>query len=156
MNWKKALTTVLIITTVILFVISVRQHDTNTALKKQLGTQYAEKVDSFTKYAQDIQSANDSGELISSNHFYSEVSTFPIKNEQLKTEMVAIYEELANLEDGKISTSKELKQLSEDLNALQLNLIDIKEYANDSPMKWYNMLHSDSEKLDQKIDNFYK
>lgn len=156
MNWKKALTTVLIVATVTLFVIVVRQHDANIALKQQLGTQYAEKVKNFTNYIQDIQSASDSGESISANHYYSEVSAFPIKTDSLKAEMMAIYDELDNLKDGKVSTSKERKQLSEDLNTLQLNLIKITNYSKGDSMKWYDMLHGDREEVDQTINAFYK
>lgn len=156
MKWKKALTTVLIIATVILFVITVRQHDKNTALKEQLGTQYSEKVASFSNYIQDIQSANDSGDSISANHYYADVMAFPIKNEKLNAEMMAIYEELDNLKDGKVSTSKEQKQLSEDLNALQLNLIKLKDYSKDDPMVWYDMIHGESKKADKTINAFYE
>lgn len=156
MKWKKIVTTLLIISTVTLFVITVRQQDSNTKLKQQLGVQYSQNVTKFTNYAQDMQSANGSGEIVNSNHFYGEINQFPIQNSQLEAEMKAIYEELSDLEDGKENTSVNRKQLSEDLNALQLKLMTIISFSEGDSMKWYGMVNDENSEIQTVINDFYK
>lgn len=156
MKWKKIITTLLIITTVTLFVITVRLQDSNMKLKEQLGVEYSQDVAKFTNYAQDMQSANGSGDIVNSNHFYEEINNFPIQNNLLNREMMAIYEELSNLEDGKENTSANRKQLSEDLNALQLKLIAITTFADSDSMKWYAMVNDENSEIQQVINDFYE
>lgn len=156
MNWKKALTTILIIATVVLFVIATRQNDTNTELKMQLGVQYEQKVQNFRNYVQDIQSANDSGETLSTNHFYSEMTSFPIQNEHLTAQMNDLYDELDDFSNGKAIPSEQRKQLSDDLNALQLNLMAIIAIPSDDPMDWYTLVNDSTTKQTQEINKIYE
>lgn len=156
MKWKKIVTTLFIISTVILFVITMRQQDSNTKLKQQLGVEYSQNVAKFTNYAQDMQSANGSGDIVNSNHFYEEINDFPIQNNLLNREMMAIYEELSDLEDGKENTSANRKQLSEDLNALQLKLIEITAFSEGDSLKWYDMVNDENSEIQPMINDFYE
>lgn len=156
MKWKKALTTVLIITTVVLFVVATRQNDTNIELKTQLGIQYELKVQNFRNYVQDIQSANDSGETISTNHYYSEMASFPIQNKHLMDQMNELYDELNNFSNGKAIPSEERKQLSDELNDLQLNLMALLSIPSEEPLDWYTMVNDSSSKQAKEIDKIYE
>lgn len=156
MNWKKALTTLLIISTVVLFVIATRQNDTNVQLKTQLGVQYEQKVQSFRNYVQDIQSANDSGETLNTNHYYSEMASFPIQNKHLIDQMNELYDELNGFSNGKAIPSEKRKQLGDDLNELQLNLIALTSIPSEDPLDWYTMVNDSSSKQAKEIDKIYE
>lgn len=156
MQWRKILTTILIVATVTLFVITVRQHDTNSDLKKDLGIQYAQKVQSFRVYVQDLQSANDTGDSISINNYYAESNSFPIKTRGLTDHMNRIYDEMDKISDGKAVTSTDRRQLSEDLNTLQLTLTDIIRFSNDDPITWYSMVNDENSKIQKVINKYYK
>lgn len=156
MNWRKMLTTILIVTTVILFVITMRQHDANVDLQQQLGVQYSQKVQNFRSYIQDIQSANDTGDSISTNHYYSEIHSFPIINKELTLQMNEIYEELDKIADGKSISSQDRRKLSQDLNTLQLTLTDIIKFSKNDPMIWYDMVKNEDSKVQEKITSHYK
>lgn len=156
MNWKKALTTVLIVATVVLFVIATRQNDTNVELKTQLGIQYEQKVQNFRNYVQDMQSANDSGEALNTNHFYSEMTSFPIKNQHLTVQMNELYDELSGFSNGKAIPSEERKQLGDDLNDLQLNLIALMSIPSEDPLDWYTMVNDPTSKQAKEIDKIYE
>ncbi|MBQ0138448.1 MAG: hypothetical protein KBT36_04055 [Kurthia sp.] len=156
MNWRKILTTILIIATVILFVVTVRQHDKTVDLQQQLGVQYSQKVQNFRNYVQDIQSANDTGDSISTNHYYSEINSFPIANKELNLQMNEIYDELDKIADGKSISSENRRKLSEDLNKLQLTLNEIIKFSENDSMTWYQMVNDEDSKVQQKITNHYK
>lgn len=153
MNWRKVLTVVLIITTIILFVVTTRQHDTNLALKEQLGTEYAEKVHSFRNYVEDLQSATDSGDTISTNHFYSEIKAFPVKNDQLIVLLNDINEQLDAIAEESVATAAERKKLSSNLNKLQLTLLDIIAYAKNDSMTWYTIINTKDAGLQKAINH---
>lgn len=156
MNWRKLLTSVLIIVTIILFVVATRQHDSNLALKSKLGTAYEEKIESFRNYVEDLQSATDSGDMISANHFYSETKSFPIKNDNLIKLLDQVNNQIDDSnEDGSMSAS-ERKSLSENLNKLQLTLLDIIAYAEDDSMTWYKVIQPDDDGIQTIIDKRLK
>lgn len=156
MNWRKILFALLVVITVTLFVITVRQHDTTVGLKEEIGVQYTEKVQNFRTYIQDIQSALDSGESISLNHYYSEVKSFPIKNEHVTAHMNRILEQLEDSSNGKNMTSEERKKLSVELNELQRNLIIIIDYSEDDSLTWYDMGMNEDSKVQAEIDALYE
>lgn len=156
MRLTKYLIALLIIGIVILAVLFAREQDQNATLKEELGDQYELRIESVRNYVQDIQSAIDSGESINTNHFYTEISNFPIKNQHMTSHFDDIHGQLAQIESGQQFKSKDRMELSYSLNKLQLVLTDIITYADRDAERWHDIVTNPNSKIQSKINKHYE
>ena len=156
MRLTKYLIAALAIGFVILVVLFAREQDQNESLKQELGEQYELRIESIRNYVQDIQSAIDSGESINTNHFYTEISNFPIKNQNMTAHFDDIHSQLAQLESGQQFKSKDRIALSYSLNKLQLVLTDIITYADRDTSRWHDIVINPNSTIQSNINKHYE
>lgn len=156
MRLTKYLIAALAIGFVILVVLFAREQDQNESLKQELGEQCELRIESIRNYVQDIQSAIDSGESINTNHFYTEISNFPIKNQNMTAHFDDIHSQLAQLESGQQFKSKDRISLSYSLNKLQLVLTDIITYADRDTSRWHDIVINPNSTIQSKINKHYE